>query len=401
MPVTDRLTLLVAAADPLLRGECESALAALEEPRPILRCVDDPRQGAEAARSWRPTLAVVELAADLRPLKLAVDEIRAASPETVMVAAFRPSAFPPDVAESAVLIEALRLGVGDFLRRPVSAADLAQLWRRFASSARQAPSRTGRVVTFISNKGGVGKSTLATNVACEVAARRPGRVLLIDGSLQMGVCAAMLDLEPPATLTDAVRQRDRLDEALLSQIATPHESGLHLLAAPRSALEATEVTDAAMAQVVALARRTYDLVIVDTFPMFDGVVVAVLDLADRAYLVLENVVPTLLGGMKFVELLDGLGFPHERQRLVLNRFARGGGNLRPRDVVERLGRDIDHIVPHDRGVVTAANLGEPFVRRAGRFSSCAREMRRIARDVDALLNERAHENNGAANHRDS
>ena len=161
----------------------------------------------------------------------------------------------------------------------------------------------GRVVCFVSNKGGVGKSTTAVNAACGLALRHPGRVLLVDASLQMGVGASLLDLTPATSLLDVVREADRLDEILLRQLAAPHSSGLHLLAAPDDAVAASEIDDEIISRLVTLARRTYDFVIVDTFPMLDRAMVAVLDHSDRAYVVLENVVPTVLGGVKFLQVL--------------------------------------------------------------------------------------------------
>jgi pilus assembly protein CpaE len=351
--------------------------------------VDDFGQAVEAARSRQPQVTLVEMTPDLRRLKLLVEELRAAAPETAVVAAFRPDALPPDVPESLVLIEALRLGVRDFVRRPVSSDELTGLLDRVAAPREELPSRRGKVITFISNKGGVGKSTLALNTACGLAQRLPGRVLLVDASLQMGVCAALLDIEPPATLTEAVRQRDRLDERLLRELAIVHSSGLHLLAAPHNAVEAAEVTEEAMTQVLALARRCYDFVVVDTFPLLDGVVMSILDQADRVYLVLENVVPTLLGGVKLLAVLDRLGLPRERLQIVLNRYTARGGNLRATDVADRLDRDVDFVVPHDRRIVMAANLGEPFLLRRALFSGAAREMRRLADDVSHLANGRA------------
>ena len=89
----------------------------------------------------------------------------------------------------------------------------------------------------------------------------------------------------------------------------PHSSGLHLLAAPADAVEAADIDDEVLSRILTLARRTYDFVLVDTFPMLDRAIVAVLDLSDRAYVVLENVVPTLLGAVKLVEVLRGLGLP--------------------------------------------------------------------------------------------
>ena len=137
----------------------------------------------------------------------------------------------------------------------------------------------------------------------------------------------MLDVQPESTLSDAVAERDRLDATMIRQIATQTPYGVHLLAAPRDAVEAMEVDDTVISRIITLARRTYDFVIVDTFPMFDRVVVAALDLSDRTYVVLENVVPTLLGGVTLLDVLERIGFPVERQRLIVNRSQRIAGNL--------------------------------------------------------------------------
>jgi len=162
---------------------------------------------------------------------------------------------------------------------------------------------------FVSNKGGVGKSTRATNTGVAIARRGKQSVLLNDGSIQMGVAAALLDLTPNATLTDLARESERFDPTMIRQTAAVHSSGLHLLAAPADAVEAMEIDDVLMARIITMARQTYDIVIVDTFPMFDRIVIAALDLSDRVYVVLENVVPTLLGGVKLLGVLERIGYP--------------------------------------------------------------------------------------------
>lgn len=376
--------ILIVGADAKFRQELESALAALPGLHAAMHLVGDFRQAVETARTRSPDIALVEMGANLSAFQGLAREIRVGSPRTSVVGVFRADAFDPEISESAVLIEAIRAGVQDFLRRPVSSGDLEQLFDRLAASASAEPARFGKTVALVSNKGGVGKSTLAVNLAVGLAMRHPQRVLLVDASLQMGTCATMLDLQPATTLTDAVRQRDRLDETLIRQLAVPHSSGLHVLAAPRDAVESTEIDDEIIARVLSLARRAYDYVIVDTFPLLDRTVMAVLDLCDRAYLVLENVVPTLLGGVKFVELLEGVGFDRARCRVILNRHTRIAGNPSPADVARRLGRAVDHVLPYHRQVVTAANTGEPYVLQASRWRAHGRAILRLIDEVEAL-----------------
>jgi pilus assembly protein CpaE len=376
--------ILIAGPDPKLPAEVEAALAGATTERPILHTVSDFRQAIEAARSRRPDLALVEMTSDLRLLKSFSEEVAVCSPETMVAAVFRPDVFGHDVSESSVIIEAIRAGVRDFLRRPISSHDLKQLLDRLGERS-QGPQRAlGKIIAMVSNKGGVGKSTLSVNTACGLAKRRPGRVLLVDLSLQMGVCASMLDLEPKLTLVDAFRERERLDETLIRELATAHDCGLHLLAAPASAVEGAEIDDEMVSRVLTLARRAYDFVIVDTFPLVDRVNMAVLDLSDRVYIVLENVVPTLASGVKLIELLNSLGYDARRQRIVLNRYSTAAGNLKAADVAVQLGRDVDHVIPLDNKAILAANTGRPYALANLRFSSLGKSINRLIQEIDQL-----------------
>jgi pilus assembly protein CpaE len=323
------------------------------------------------------------MTSDLQALQEFAEEMTIASPGTAVAAVFSPDVFGPDVSESAVIIGAVRAGVKDFLRRPLSSADLEQLIDRLARRSLLAPRRLGKTVFFLGNKGGVGKSTVAVNVGCGLARQYPEKVLLIDASLQMGVCASMLDLRPATTMTDAYLERERLDETLLRQLATPHDSGLHLLAAPADAVEAAYIDDEIMSRIVTLARRSYDYVIIDSFPMIDRVIMAVLDLSDQAYVVLESVVPTLRGGAKLLQLLEDLDVPPQRIRIILNRYLNFAGNLKPHDVAELLGRPVDHLIPYRKEVVVSANLGRPHILRSSRFFGFGRAITRIIAEVSA------------------
>jgi pilus assembly protein CpaE len=382
--MTTQPHILVVGADPLLAEEFSAAASALRNYQPVVRYIEDFHQAADAARSWRPHVALVEMSADLHALQHLVRELQLRAPDTKVVGVFQPDVFHHHANESTLLIEAVRTGVQDFLRRPLSSSDLANLLERLLQAGSREPVRWGKIVSFISNKGGVGKSTLAVNAACSLAKQFPEQVLLIDASLQIGTCANLLDLRPGTSLTDVARQRERLDETLIRQLAVPHHTGLHLLSAPANAIEGVEVTDEVLSRLLTLARHTYQYVLVDTFPVIDRVTMTILDLSDLIYLVVENVVPTLLAVSKIVDLMGGLNMPSERQRLILNRYQRVTGNPRQAEVSQRLGRAIDHTIGYDRRVITSANVGEPFVLRAGRLNSARRSMERIVAEIIEL-----------------
>jgi pilus assembly protein CpaE len=380
--------ILTLSDDLQLQGELQTAARALGEDQPRLRFVADQHALMEAIRSRPPALVLAPFGEKSSDMSNLARELTTSSPPIPLVAIFRPHGFGDNVSESSVLIDALRSGVRDFLRRPVSTTELRTLIENLGDGVGSRGSvneRTfGRVVSFISNKGGVGKSTLAVNAAVGLALRHPGRVLLIDASLQMGVASSLLDLQPESTLTDLAHERDRLDGTMIRQLAIPHSSGLSLLAAPVDAIEAMEVDDTLIARVITLARREYDFVILDTFPMFDRVIVAALDLSDRAYVVMENVVPTLLGAVRLLDVLERIGFPAERQRLIVNRQQRIGGNLSLDDIATRMGRPIDHVLPFDKRVIAAANAGEPVALHTLRFGGFSRGLQRLVAEIEAL-----------------
>lgn len=367
-----------------LTEEVESGLRRLAGVRFRCRTAREFHSAVELARQLQPDGCVLELTDDLPRLRSLSAELQAVAPRMKLVAAFRSEDFPPETSESVLMIQAIRAGIQDFLRRPIALQDLSELFERIARQRVASAAALGTLVSFVSNKGGVGKSTMSVNAAVGVAMRRPERVLLVDCSLQMGVCAMLLDLRPATTLHDALRQRDRLDETLLRQLAAPHDSGLDLMAAPATAAQAAEIDAAFIAQLLTLARRAYDIVIVDTFPMLDGIVMAALDLSSRAYVVLENVVPTLIGGAAFIQLLKQLGFGPEVVRVVLNQYTTAAGNPSLADTERRLELPVDFIIPSHRKIQAAANLGRPFILSASRWWQPGKGMLSLVNDIDSL-----------------
>src|SRR5208337_3373466 len=124
----------------------------LDELHPLIHHAGDIRQAIETMRSRRPQIALVEMGTDVRPLQAFAEEAAFVSPETTVAAVFRPDAFEPEVSESTVLIQAIRAGVKDFVRRPVSSSELGELLRRIQRSPVRGTGQLGKIVSFVSNK---------------------------------------------------------------------------------------------------------------------------------------------------------------------------------------------------------------------------------------------------------
>jgi pilus assembly protein CpaE len=375
--------ILVVGSDPLLREEFESAVNSLRRWKPVVHFVRSSRQAIEVARSRRPEIVCMQLEADPRSLKTFAEEIEASAPDSLVVALYRPEHLGFGDGEHSVVIEAMRAQVRDFLRRPLAGPELQQLLDRLLRKPVEQKRALGRIISFVSNKGGVGKSTMSVSVACEVARRLPpGRVLLVDVSLHLGSCAPMLDLAPQTSLAHAARERNRLDETLLRKLTVRHECGLDLLGAPIDAVEAADIDDEALSRTLTLARRTYDWVIVDPFPMLDGMIMAILDLSDRAYVVVQNTVPNVIGAARLLPVIQHLGFPEERTRIVLNNnFEKAPGGLTLPDVEARLDAEVDFVIPYQKRLITALNTGRPYILHGTQLFGFGKTIKRLVDDL--------------------
>lgn len=382
--------ILIVGSDDQLREEVAAALKGIKKWRPVLHQAKDVRQGIEAARARRPELICFELKGDSSALTEFADEVNSSSPESVVVATYRAENFDGDVTESEAIIEGMRAGVADFLRRPLSSGELQQLFDRVFSAAPRSHRPMGKIVSFVSNKGGAGKSTISVNTAVALAMRHPNDVLLVDTSLQLGVAAMMLDVSPKTSIVDAIQESHRLDETLIRQIAMPSNAGLHVLAAPLDAIEASHVDEEGLSRILTLARRAYKYVIIDTYPMLDSVIMAGLDLSDLVYVVFHATVPSVVGNAHFIEVLKKIGVSDARQRICLNySFPKVSGGLKVEDVVDRLGRHVDHVFPFQKKLITALNTGKPYALTCGRRWGFGKALSGVTREIEGVPSPQA------------
>ncbi len=268
--------------------------------------------------------------------------------------------------DTTVLAEALRSG----MREVVEERDLAglgealrrahQVYRAVTGPTRRPDdSAVGRQLTVFSPKGGVGKTTIAVNLAVALAAHGGPRVCLVDLDLGFGDVAITLQLFPARTIADAVALESELDFGVLEPLLTPHRLGVSTLVAPVQPDAKDTIPPALVSRILGVLKENFDLVVVDTSPTFDEHVLQALDETDDLLIVTTLDVPTLKNVKIACETLDLLNFPPERRHLVLNRADERVG-LDPAKVAATLAMPIAQTIPTSPDVATATNAGEPI-----------------------------------------
>jgi pilus assembly protein CpaE len=293
-----------------------------------------------------------------------------------------------DVEERISFLEA---GADDVIARPFDAreveARVEALLLRFQRSRDLAPvvspdgltlARPRRSVAVYSPKGGVGTTTIATNVAVVAAQRKADRVILVDLDLQFGGVATHLNLEPKLTIADVVRDEAALREPeLLRSYATRHDSGLHVLAAPPSPEASELVSPDHVSHILGTLLEGYDAVVVDAGSVLDERALRVFEMAETIVLPVHPEISALKAVHGLLEYLNETGSIGAKSTFVLNNmFAREV--LRPRDIEAALGSRISTDLPYDPFLyLKAVNEGVPIVLGAPR-SPAAEQLVRLS-----------------------
>ena len=276
------------------------------------------------------------------------------------------------------VLQAMRAGVRDLLdpgadpdtiRVMLERASLAAAGRR-RGLAPQASEHVdngalGRIIAVMSPKGGVGKTTVATNLAVGLGKTAPMSVVIVDLDLQFGDVASGLLLEPEFTITDAVLGAASQDSMVLKTYLTVHPAGIYALCAPRSPVEMDRITAAHVSHLLEQLRQEFRYIVVDTAPGLGEHVLATLEQATDAVWICGMDVPSIRGIRTGFQILEELALVPEQRHIVLNMADRRAG-LSLKDVEATIGAPVDVVLPRSKSLPFSTNKGVPVLQEGNR-----------------------------------
>jgi pilus assembly protein CpaE len=243
------------------------------------------------------------------------------------------------------------------------------------STAKQTGKAT--ILSVASSKGGVGRSTVACNLAVALREMSGKRVALVDADLAFGDVGVMMNTSDAKTIIDAVSYRAQIDSDVLETILVQHASGVHLLLAPVSPQDAEVVTPDLVRSILDVMMSMFDFIVIDTRPGFDDLNLVVYDITDTMLLLVTMDMTAIKDARQFLEIAELLGYSGERIRVILNRNNTYSG-IPADEIGESLKRPLWAMIPDEPGpILRSINEGVPLVSSAA-DSKVTQEFSRMA-----------------------
>ena len=265
-------------------------------------------------------------------------------------------------ANADLVIKSMRIGAREFLTKPIKEDELqeAVTKMRDLSLGTLSDSNKCKIISTFSNKGGIGKTATAVNLALELANITKEKVALIDLNLQLGDVTTFLDLTPSFDISYVVNNIHRVDETfLLSTLEQYKDTSLYVLADPPYLEQAEDITSDQISKLFDALKQTFSYIVVDTGSNFDGKTITVLDNSDLILLVTIVNLPAIRNCQRCLELFERLGYSKEKVKIVLNRYMENE-EIKTEDVEDVLDRKIYWKIPNNYfTIMSAINKGIP------------------------------------------
>ena len=277
------------------------------------------------------------------------------------------------------LRRAMLAGARDFLAKPPPADELVNTIRRLGQASQETEQRAaaapamaastgggrrggvqGKVISVYSPKGGVGCTSIATNLAVALHSDE-AKVVVVDGNTQFGDVGVFFNLQGKTSLANVVEHADEMDADFVQSVLVAHASGVKVLLGPPTPEDAELVTAPQLKKTLDGLRDHFAWVIVDTAAVLREIELSIFDASDRIILVATPDIPALANCKKFFDLAEKLEYAGEKIVLVLNKVDRKSG-IQPASVEETLKHPVKgQILSDEKTVLNSINSGVPFV----------------------------------------
>ena len=260
-----------------------------------------------------------------------------------------------------VIIKALRAGAKDVVAKPVIKTEFLEIITDLIKDINSTETKdTCKIISTFSNKGGIGKTSIAVNLAVELAQMSKEKVALIDLNLQLGDVATFLDMTPAFAMDYIADNINNLDEEELLKAMTRYKNtSLYVIADPLNIDKSKDITAEQIKNILTALKKTFSYIVIDIGTNIDSKTITALDVSDLILLIAIVNLPAIRSTQRCMELFDKLGYNADKIKLVLNRYMENE-DIKTSDIEEVVKQKVYWKIPNNYLIMMSAiNKGVP------------------------------------------
>lgn len=321
-------------------------------------------EAVELAKSIEPDIILMDINMPVMDGIRATEIISSQTPNVIVI-------IMSVQGEMEYLRKAMSAGARDYLSKPFSGEDIINTIihlhenenkKRLASGEKPKEQNvSGKIIAVFSAKGGIGKSTIAVNLAAAIAREEKERVALVDLDLVFGVQGLLLNLQPRSTINDLIRELEHVETYNIHEYMTVHYSGTYLLSAPPKPEYAEYITPKHIQKILEILRKSFKYVVVDVPIGFSDNNLTVLDMADKILMISGIDLVSIKNTKTAFDVMNSLHYSKDKIQMVLNRVDTSNG-ITVSDIEKAMNMKLECQIGEDSNTFTTSiNKGVPFV----------------------------------------
>lgn len=311
---------------------------------------DNYKQGYEAIKNSQNPIVIMDISEEFAELNEIADNIKLCTSKIIITSL--------DYSTNTI-IKALRLGAKEFLPKPILKDDLIRVLTMLNSVSTESDSSQSKIISVYSNKGGIGKTTIAVNLAAELARVTKDKVALIDLNLQLGDISTFLNLNPPFDVNYVMRKLvDKSEDILIKGFEKYKDTSLYILADPSYIEQSESITPAMVTTLFAALKKVFSYIVIDMSSSIDPISLKILDSSDWILFTTIVNIPAIRNAQRCLNLFRSRKYPKDKVKIIINRYM-DNDEINLEDIENTLGETIYWKIPNNYfTIMEAINKGE-------------------------------------------
>lgn len=303
----------------------------------IDKCFDEYSAGLEYVLESKPQVVLLALANDVESSKSILESLAKNNINVVVISANY---------TTSLVIQMLRCGAKDFLSKPLIKKDFFATIQKCCNKNSKTMN-SSNIISIFSNKGGIGKTAIATNLAVEFARQTREKVVLVDLNLPLGDVTTFINIKPSINIASAIENAAHTGvDAILNACKQYKDTSLYVLAEPVYMEESYSMTPTHIFKLFEYLRESFSYIIVDIGTNIDKMNLKVLELSDLILLVSIVNLPLIRNCQRCLDLFSNLGYAENKTKIIINRYLEND-EIKIEDVEKVLNQKIYWKIPNN------------------------------------------------------